>query len=162
MGKGKKKKVQQTTFLCQTQKLLSILISFKMFLVNTFLFLPAKLSALIFTGMTVFNIFPYRSTAKQVQFSSMVTAEFPSLLKLQQSDSLSWLRWTFIISISIQCNTLVSQAQLLHCVTVLNTQLPQPTPGRTASWKPCRTTYVFSTRHKLQRFKRTALHFLAS
>lgn len=72
MGKGerkkKKKRVQQTTFLCQTQKLLSILISFKMFLVNTFLFLPAKLSALIFTEMSVLNIFSYRSTVKQVLF----------------------------------------------------------------------------------------------
>lgn len=63
-----KKKVQQTTFLCQTQKLLSILISFKMFLVNTFLFFPAKLSALIFTEVPVLNIFSYRSTEKQVLF----------------------------------------------------------------------------------------------
>lgn len=132
-----------------------------MFLVNTFLFLPAKLSALIFTGMTVFNIFPYRSTAKQVLVFLHGNCWVPFLIEVAVV-SLSWLRWTFIISISIQCNTLVSQAQLLHCVTVLNTQLPQPTPGRTASWKPCRTTYVFSTRHKLQRFKRTALHFLAS
>lgn len=46
--------------------MLSILISFKMFLVNTFLFLPEKLSALILTEVTVFNIFPYRTMAKQV------------------------------------------------------------------------------------------------
>lgn len=161
MGEGREKKVQQTTFLCQTQKMLSILISFKMFLVNTFLFLPEKLSALILTEVTVFNIFPYRTMAKQVLLfiHDNSCIPFPSAVTAIRQPELAE-RCTLLISTSIQCYILacfLSLPPALHdCLNYTKC-----TPGRTASQKPNRTTYTFSTRRKLKRFERMH-YFLAS
>lgn len=143
--------------------MLSILISFKMFLVNTFLFLPEKLSALILTEVTVFNIFPYTTTVKQVLLFIHSSVPFPSAVTAIRQPKpaevhsphfhFNSTRYSCLFPMPNSCPT-----WLPCCLNYI-----KHTPGRTASQKPSRTTYTFSTQRRLKRFERMALfYFLAS
>lgn len=143
--------------------MLSILISFKMVLVNTFLFLPEKLSALILTEVTVFNIFPYRTMAKQVLLfiHNNSWVPFPSaVIAIRQHKSAGVHSPHFHFN-STRYSCLFPKPNspaLRGCLNYI-----KHTPGRTASQKPSRTTYTFSTQQRLKRFERIALfYFLAS